>query len=82
MRDTVGHATEAEPVSVYVNTMGTGSVEDDIISHRVASLFDFRPQAIIEKLSLRTPIYSSSASGGHLAGIQIPRGDSHGVPGT
>ena len=55
----------AEPVSVYVNTMGTGSVEDDIISLRVASLFDFRPQAIIEKLSLRTPIYSSSASGGH-----------------
>ena len=55
----------AEPVSVYVNTMGTGSVEDDIISGRVASLFDFRPQAIIEKLSLRTPIYSSSASGGH-----------------
>ena len=55
----------AEPVSVYVNTMGTGLVEDDIISLRVASLFDFRPQAIIEKLSLRTPIYSSSASGGH-----------------
>ena len=55
----------AEPVSVYVNTMGTGSVEDDIISRRVASLFDFRPQAIIDKLSLRTPIYSSSASGGH-----------------
>ena len=55
----------AEPVSVYVNTMGTGSVEDDIISIRVANLFDFRPQAIIEKLSLRTPIYSSSASGGH-----------------
>ena len=55
----------AEPVSVYVNTMGTGSVEDDIISTRVADLFDFRPQAVIEKLSLRTPIYSSSASGGH-----------------
>ena len=55
----------AEPVSVYVNTMGTGSVEDDTISIRVANLFDFRPQAIIEKLSLRTPIYSSSASGGH-----------------
>ena len=55
----------AEPVSVYVNTMGTGLVEDDIISQRVASLFDFRPQAIIEVLSLRTPIYSSSASGGH-----------------
>ena len=55
----------AEPVSVYVNTMGTGLIEDDIISIRVANLFDFRPQAIIEKLSLRTPIYSSSASGGH-----------------
>ena len=55
----------AEPVSVYVNTMGTGLVEDDIISDRVANLFDFRPQAIIEELSLRTPIYSSSASGGH-----------------
>ena len=55
----------AQPVSIYVNTMGTGLVDDELISDRVAKLFDFRPLAIIEKLSLRTPIYSSSASGGH-----------------
>ena len=68
-------------MSVYVNTMGTGSVEDDIISIRVANLFDFRPQAIIEKLSLRTPIYSSSASGGHFGRNPDSEGRFLGVPG-
>ena len=69
-------------MSVYVNTMGTGSVEDDIISIRVANLFDFRPQAIIEKLSLRTPIYSSSASGGHFGRIRFRGENSPGSPWT
>ena len=54
-----------EPVSVFVNTMGTGLVDDHTLSKRVEESFDFRPQAIIEKLNLRTPIYSRTASGGH-----------------
>ena len=55
----------SEPVSVFVNTMGTGLVDDNIISERVVDSFDFRPQAIIDALHLRSPIYSVTASGGH-----------------
>jgi len=55
----------SKPVSVYVNTLGTGVVEDLILSQRVEKAFDFRPQAIIDVLSLRSPIYSETASGGH-----------------
>lgn len=55
----------AKPVSVYVNTLGTGIEDDSLISERVQSVFDFRPQAIIESLNLRSPIFSRTASGGH-----------------
>ncbi len=55
----------SEPVSVFVNTMGTGKVNDQDISDRVRRCFDFRPQAIIEALNLRSPIYSRTAAGGH-----------------
>ena len=55
----------SEPVSVFVNTMGTGAIDDNELAKRVNAPFDFRPQAIIEELSLRRPIYSSTASGGH-----------------
>ena len=55
----------SEPVSVFVNTMGTGAIDDNELAERVNATFDFRPQAIIEELSLRRPIYSSTASGGH-----------------
>ena len=55
----------SDPVSVFVNTMGSGIVADQELAKRVNEAFDFRPQAIIEELSLRQPIYSSTASGGH-----------------
>ena len=54
-----------EPVSIFVNTMGTGEKSYRTISDRIRQTFDFRPQAIIESLSLRSPIYSRTASGGH-----------------
>jgi len=54
-----------QPVSVFVNTMGTGIIEDEELSERVVDAFDFRPQAIIEELGLRSPIYSKTAAGGH-----------------
>ncbi len=54
-----------EPVSVFVNTLGTGLVDDNTLSQRVEKAFDFRPQAIIDALNLRSPIYSVTASGGH-----------------
>ena len=55
----------SEPVSVFVNTMGTGAIDDADLSKRVEETFDFRPQAIIGALNLRSPIYSQTASGGH-----------------
>ena len=57
----------AEPVSisVNVNTHGTGVVSDSSLTEKVRDCFDFRPQAIIDSLALRNPIFSKTASGGH-----------------
>jgi len=65
----------SEPVSVFVNTMGTGAVDDHTLSKRVEESFDFRPQAIIEALNLRSPIYSQTASGGHFGRNPGPGGE-------
>ena len=53
------------PVSVLVNTFGTGKLNDEQLAEIVVKEFDLRPSAIIEKLSLRKPIYSRTASYGH-----------------
>jgi len=57
----------AEPVSisVNVNTQGTGTIPDASLTEKVVNCFDFRPQAIIDSLGLRNPIFSKTASGGH-----------------
>ena len=55
----------AKPVSVLVDTFGTGVVCDDKLSEAVAKLFDLRPAAIIEKLQLRRPIYKATSAYGH-----------------
>ena len=55
----------AEPVSVRVETFGTGTVDDRILTQRVNKVFDFRPRAIIKELDLLKPIYSFTAAGGH-----------------
>lgn len=55
----------AEPVSVRVDTFGTGSVADEAIARGVRELFDFRPGRIIEDLGLRNPIYRATAAYGH-----------------
>jgi S-adenosylmethionine synthetase len=55
----------AEPVSVLVDTQGTGVVDDAILSKLVRQLFDLTPYGLIEMLKLRAPIYSSTASHGH-----------------
>ena len=64
----------SEPVSVFVNTIGTGAIDDNTLSQRVGEIFDFRPQAIIEALNLRSPIYSQTASGGHFGRNPSPGG--------
>ena len=55
----------AEPVSVRVETFGTGQVSDSELTNRVKKAFDFRPRAIIRDMDLLRPIYSSTAAGGH-----------------
>ena len=56
----------AKPVSVTVDTYGTGVVSDDILSGAVARVFDLRPAAIIDKLDLRRPVYAPLAAYGHM----------------
>ena len=55
----------AHPISVSVETFGTGKVDDEIISALATKHFDLRPAAIIEDLHLRRPIYKEVASYGH-----------------
>lgn len=55
-----------EPLSVSVNTFGTGKISDEEIVDRVNKVFDLRPGMIIKELDLRRPIYRQVASYGHL----------------
>ena len=56
----------AQPVSVMVDTFSTGKVADEVLAEAVKKVFDLRPDAIIEKLDLRRPIYRQLAAYGHL----------------
>lgn len=58
----------AEPVGVYINTYGTAKValNDAQIAQKVQALFDLRPNAIVRRLGLRNPIFSTTASYGHM----------------
>ena len=56
----------AEPVSVMVDTFGTGTVADEKIEAAVEKVFDLRPAAIIRDLDLRKPIYRRLAAYGHM----------------
>ncbi len=55
----------AEPVSIMVNTFGTGICPDEDISVAVEEVFDFTPRGIIKKLDLLRPIYRATAAYGH-----------------
>jgi len=55
----------AEPVSVLVNTMGTGVISSEKIAKIISEVFDLRPAAIIEKLDLLKPVYKKTSSYGH-----------------
>ena len=60
-----------EPVSVFVDTFGTGKIADTDISAIVNKLFDLRPAAIIKTLDLRRPIYKQVAALGHIGRTDI-----------
>jgi S-adenosylmethionine synthetase len=55
-------------MGIYVNTYGTSRVDisDGAIANKVAEIFDMRPAAIIKRLKLKEPIYSPTASYGHM----------------
>ncbi|NJE75009.1 methionine adenosyltransferase [Pseudoflavonifractor sp. SW1122] len=55
----------ARPVSVLVDTFGTGKVSDEVLEQAVNQVFDLRPTAIINRLDLRRPIYRQTAAYGH-----------------
>ncbi len=55
----------AEPVSVLVNTNGTGRVPDEVLTNAILQVFDLRPYFIIKKLKLKRPIYKETSCYGH-----------------
>jgi len=66
---------DVEPVSLRVDTFGTGVIADPEIHHRVRNVFDWRPEAIIRDLDLKRPIYLKTATGGHFG--RPPTDDGH-----
>src|SRR5438067_1074770 len=63
----IGHP---EPVSVCVNTFGTGKVPDDLIEKAVCEVFSFKPADIIRQLNLLRPIYSKTTNYGHFGKVE------------
>ena len=61
----------AQPVSFQVNTRGTGVIADEKIAELVAKVFDMRPDAIINRLNLRRPIYRQTAAYGHFGRTDV-----------
>lgn len=61
----------AKPISVMVDTFGTGVVSDEELCEAVNKVFDLRPAAIIDKLELRNPIYRQTAAYGHMGRTDV-----------
>ena len=62
----------ARPVSLFINTKGTGKLPDEKIADIVAKEFDMRPYSIIKTLDLRRPIYEATAAYGHFGRSEFP----------
>jgi S-adenosylmethionine synthetase len=61
----------AQPVSIMIDTFGTGKFDDDKLAEAVKNLFDLRPAGIIKALDLRRPIYKQTAAYGHFGRTDI-----------
>ncbi len=61
----------AKPLSLSVETFGTGTVADEVIINAINEVFDLRPGAIIRDLDLRRPIYRQTAAGGHFGRTDV-----------
>ena len=62
----------ADPVSIYVNTFGTGNVDNEKIERLLPEIFKLKPAGIIESLRLKRPIYKPTASYGHFGRAEFP----------
>ncbi|MBI4135393.1 methionine adenosyltransferase [Candidatus Uhrbacteria bacterium] len=62
----------AQPVSILVNTFGTGKMPNGDLEKLVREKFDFRPKAIIDALDLRRPLYKATAAYGHFGRDEFP----------
>lgn len=62
----------AHPVSVSVNSFGTGKIPDEEILKLIEKHFDFRPKAIIDALDLKRPIYAATSAYGHFGNPDFP----------
>jgi len=62
----------AEPVSINVNTYGTGKVNDIALADKIASVFDCTPAGIIKRFDLKRPIYRKTAAYGHFGRDEFP----------
>ena len=71
----------ARPVSVFVDTYGTGIVPDAEIARRIENLFDLRPATIIRKFELKNPIYEPTAAYGHFGRKPYTKSVKVGKPG-
>ncbi|MBR2988858.1 MAG: methionine adenosyltransferase domain-containing protein, partial [Clostridia bacterium] len=63
---------KAKPVSLNIDTYGTGKYPDEQILKAVNEVFDFRPYSIIEGLGLRKPIYKQTSAYGHFGNPNFP----------
>ncbi|MDR1138525.1 MAG: methionine adenosyltransferase [Clostridiales bacterium] len=61
----------SQPTSIFCNTFGTGSINDQILADIVLKLFDLRPQAIIDKLGLCKPVFADTATYGHFGRANV-----------
>lgn len=64
----------AQPVSISIDTFGTGKVEENVLVEKIREVFDLRPAGIIQMLNLRQPIYKKTATYGHFGrkDVQLP----------
>ncbi len=65
----IGHP---RPVSIFVDTFGTGKVSDEVIREAVISVFGFKPSEIVEQLDLLRPIYRGTTNYGHFGKKDLP----------
>jgi S-adenosylmethionine synthetase len=65
----IGHPN---PVSVYVNTFGTGTISDEKITAAIQTVFSFKPADIIKQLDLLRPIYRETTNYGHFGKADLP----------